>query len=279
MQALLLDGWLACVATALGALPAHVLHVAVGDARRATVIAIGGCVAAGLMVAASALLVVDAIDASTHIELLSFAGGACASVLSVRLLTAIAAAASVVGDADDATGKRRSGAAASVRSILLLAALATDALAEGVAMGVAARRDELDTEPGARRSLPLMALMLCAHNVPEGMAAASAWHASRAGNGGEPMRADGSATELIRSALLAMCTSLPQPVGGALALHFLRGASGALPWVQGVAAGALAYVAAVELLPHALPSVGRKAAYGTVLASALGAAALHELTG
>lgn len=277
MQALLLDSWLACLATALGALPAHALQAAVGDARRAAVIALGGCVAAGMMIGASALLVLDArADASTLFDLVAFAAGACASVCVVR---AIAWATTPDADSSAVAAKRaeRGGGAAAVRSALLLVALATDALAEGVAMGVAAHRDEMSADGATRRSLPLMALMLAVHNIPEGMAAASAWHASRA-EGGQLQRV-ASGTELLRSALLAMATSLPQPVGAVLAFHFLRAAAGALPVMQGVAAGSLAFVAAAELLPHATPTVGSKAAYGTALASALGAAALHELTG
>mmetsp|Transcript_18642 Transcript_18642/g.45992 ORF Transcript_18642/g.45992 Transcript_18642/m.45992 type:complete len:401 (-) Transcript_18642:240-1442(-) len=296
MHLVLLNGWLACFATGLGALPVHWLFnsstrddAVSQQVSGHAVVAAGNALAAGMMLGASALVVHEvAQEAMGPNAPLAFACGAFVSVAAVRLLAGANIGASDA-DNEDASTQVESGAslrksAGPGRSVVMLMAFCTDALAEGVAMGVAAHHDELSLsetnaptgDPSApirdqsgTSSLWLMTAVLIVHNVPEGMAAAAALMGSQ-----EERDRD----SVLRIALLAMATSVPQPVGAAFALACLRVAGSAVTVIQGAAAASLAWVAVMELIKDALDHISPPACAALVVSAVVGSVALHELT-
>lgn len=154
----------------------------------------------------------------------------------------------------------------------VMAAVALGALGIAWLGGVLGRL----TLPGARPGAPALAgeqhrvllivLAITLHNLPEGAAVGLSFMSGDTDLGWATMLGigiqnipEGMAVAAVlatlgwsrtRCALAALATGLIEPVGGALGVGMVWLASDALPWALGLSAGAMLYVALVEMLPH-----------------------------
>ena len=127
--------------------------------------------------------------------------------------------------------------------VLILGILTVHSFPEGVAVGVSFA--ELGFEGGMNVfgvAIPLLAVFMTIaisiHNIPEGTAIAI------------PMRAMGLSKWRMVGA--AVFSSLPQPIGAAMAFAFVTWAESFLPFGFGFAAGAMIYLVVTEFIPEAL---------------------------
>lgn len=127
--------------------------------------------------------------------------------------------------------------------VLILGILTVHSFPEGVAVGVSFA--ELGLDGGLSVvgfSVPLLAVFMTIaisiHNIPEGTAIAI------------PMRAMGLSNWRMVGA--AIFSSLPQPIGAAIAFVFVSWAEAFLPFGYGFAAGAMVYLVLTEFIPEAL---------------------------
>jgi hypothetical protein len=147
-------------------------------------------------------------------------------------------------------------AAATRRVLLIVAVMTLHSLAEGVGLGVS-------FGSGRASFGPFISAALAVHNVPEGLLIASQLLPR-----GVPAH---------RAALWCVLTSLPQPLMALPAFASVRTFAPLLALGLGFAAGAMSWVAAVELLPEACAEIGRTAALATAAAAAVVMAALQAL--
>jgi ZIP family zinc transporter len=140
--------------------------------------------------------------------------------------------------------------------VLILGVLTVHSFPEGVAVGVAFAEIGLasaDSLSVFGVSLPIlgvfMTVAISIHNIPEGVAISI------------PLEAMGVSD--WRKAWWAIFSSLPQPIGAAIAFAFVRIAIEFLPFGFGFAAGAMIYLVLTEFIPEGLdagadlPSRGR----------------------
>jgi ZIP family zinc transporter len=127
--------------------------------------------------------------------------------------------------------------------VLILGVLTVHSFPEGVAVGVSFA--ELGFEGGWQLfgfTVPLLAVFMTVaisiHNVPEGVAISI------------PLRSMGVSE--YRMVWWAVFSSLPQPLGAAIAFYFVRIAREFLPIGFGFAAGAMIYLVLSEFVPEAL---------------------------
>lgn len=213
-------GLLTCLTTGLGALPFFVCKV-----QNEAWLGAGNAMAAGMMIAASVDMAIEgasleASDGSSH----------ALSVLAAMLVGAVFVIASKLffeSYQQDMEVLNQHGIF-STKALLVIAVMAVHSIAEGVAIGVS-------FATGAPSHLGiLIAVSLAIHNIPEGFAVAM----SLVPHGCSPTRA----------ALWGIFTSSPQPVMAVLACVFVNHFAILLPLGLGFAAGAMLYVAIVELL-------------------------------
>lgn len=127
--------------------------------------------------------------------------------------------------------------------VLILGILTVHSFPEGVAVGVSFA--ELGFAGGMTVlgvAIPVLAVFMTVaisiHNIPEGTAIAI------------PMRAMGLSKWRMVGA--AVFSSLPQPIGAAIAFAFVTWAESFLPFGFGFAAGAMIYLVVTEFIPEAL---------------------------
>jgi len=127
--------------------------------------------------------------------------------------------------------------------VLILGILTVHSFPEGVAVGVSFA--EIGLEGGMNVfgvAIPILAVFMTVaisiHNIPEGTAIAI------------PMRAMGLSKWRMVGA--AVFSSLPQPIGAAIAFAFVTWAESFLPFGFGFAAGAMIYLVVTEFIPEAL---------------------------
>ena len=218
--------FLTAVATGLGALPFLFVR-AVGDAR----LGAANALAAGLMLAASAVLVWEGAREGPGLTALGALAGAAAVWLSQWAL----------GEGEDVSVGDMRGADAR-KAILIMGVMTAHSFAEGIGVGVSyGGGDELGLFVTAAIAL---------HNVPEGLAIAlvlvprgvSVWAAAG----------------------WAVVSSLPQPIVAVPAFLAVAAFAPLLPFGLGFAAGAMVLMAALELIPEAVEQTGagRAAAWG-----------------
>ena len=141
--------------------------------------------------------------------------------------------------------------------VLILGVLTVHSFPEGVAVGVAFAELGLDTGDAISIlgfSAPVlgifMTIAISIHNIPEGVAISI------------PLEAMGVSNP--RKVWWAVFSSLPQPIGAAIAFAFVTLATAFLPFGFGFAAGAMIYLVATEFIPEAreagahLPGRGRR---------------------
>lgn len=138
---------------------------------------------------------------------------------------------------------------------------------EGLAVGVAFAELDLTTGiPIFGMTVPVIAaamtITISIHNVPEGVAV------------GVPLAGEGVSPFWMFSA--AVFTSLPQPVGAVIAFAFVQLAEQFLGFGYGLAAGAMLYLVADDIVPEGLsvgsglPGGGRRHVGGGFLVGVLG---------
>ena len=127
--------------------------------------------------------------------------------------------------------------------VLIVGVLTIHSVPEGVAVGVAFAELGLEGDLViAGVAIPALAvfvsLAVSIVNVPEGLAIAI------------PMRTYGIGR--WQTVGWAVFSGLPQPIGAVLAYYFVTTATGLLPFGFGLAAGAMVYLVAHDMLPEAL---------------------------
>lgn len=207
------------LATGLGALP--LLYLREASART---LGIANAFAGGLMLAATQLLVVEGFDIAVDRTLLGLAGGGVGIWLIARFIHH--------GREPDIAELR----GASVRTaFLIIAVMTVHSAAEGIGVGVSF---------GGGESLGLLVTIAIAiHNIPEGLAISLA------------LIPHGST---VRGAAgWSIFSSLPQPLLAIPAFLFVASFAPVLPVGLGVAAGAMLWMVASELVPEALGRASR----------------------
>jgi ZIP family zinc transporter len=132
--------------------------------------------------------------------------------------------------------------------VLILGILTVHSFPEGVAVGVSFAELGLENAPTSNTiivaglTLPILAVFMTIaisiHNVPEGVAISI------------PLRSMGVSE--WRMVWWAVFSSLPQPIGAAMAYYFVTLAEQFLPIGFGFAAGAMIYLVVREFIPEAL---------------------------
>ena len=245
-------GLLTALATGLGALPFFLVE----DLSDRWNVALWG-LASGIMVAASVFgLVFEGLAEGTALRV---GAGVVAGVALV------AVAHDVVMDAE--IDPREYEEADFRKLVLILGVLTVHSFPEGVAVGVSfAELGLAGGIPILGVSVPLLAVFMTVaisiHNVPEGVAVSI------------PLRSMGVSPP--RMVWWAVFSSLPQPLGAAIAFVFVTYAQAFLPVGFGFAAGAMVYLVLTEFLPEALetganlPGGGKRELTAGVLAGVLG---------
>ncbi|HEX6116719.1 MAG TPA: ZIP family metal transporter [Solirubrobacterales bacterium] len=232
MLELLLIASLTCVATGLGVIPVLLL----GERAAAIRPALLGVAAGVMTVAAIAGLLLPALDEGTASEV---GLGALAGV------GFLAAARSWiehrgVGGPELAGATRRT-------AILVFAVLLVHSLPEGFAIGTA-----YASETAGLGLFVVVAIAI--QNIPEGTSVAI------------PMQASGDST--ARQFWAATATSIPQPIGAAIAFVLVEEITSLLPVSFGFAAGAMLALVAVELVPQGWRDDRRLTGVGTFVGAA-----------
>jgi zinc transporter, ZIP family len=219
------------LATGLGALPLLALR----DAST-HVVGVSNAVAGGLMLAATQLLLLEGGDLSVSHTAWGAAGGIVAIWLIARMVHA--------RDAPDVTGI----STASTRTVVLIIAVMTaHSAAEGIGVGV--------SFGGGEQLGLLVTIAIAIHNIPEGLAISLAMVPAGAS---------------VRSAAgWSIFSSLPQPLLAVPAFLFVELFEPALSYGLGVAAGAMLWMVAFELVPEALERAPRLHVAAGVLAGYL----------
>jgi zinc transporter ZupT len=201
------------LATGLGALP----FAAVRRPSR-TWLGISNAVAAGFMLAASAVLVWEGLDRGVAGTLVGAALGAVAIAVARRL----------IGSHEHLEVGALRGADAA-RAVMIVGVMTVHSFAEGVAVGVSF---------GGGDALGLfIAVAIAVHNIPEGLAISLVLVPRGASVGA--------------AAGWSVVSSLPQPLMALPAFAFVEVFNPVLPYGLGFAAGAMAWMVAAELLPEA----------------------------
>lgn len=219
------------VATGLGALPFLV--------RRhpgAASLGLANALAAGFMVGASAGLVLEGADIGVG----RTAAGAVAGWLGMAGLDAL-----VAGRGQLRFGELRGVDAA--RAMMIVGVMTVHSMAEGIGVGVS-------FGTGAAFGI-LIAVAIAVHNIPEGLAISLVLVPRGVSVG--------------RAAAWSVFSSLPQPLLAVPAFLFVSAFDSVLPAGLGFAAGAMAWLALVRLVPEALELVSRRRALAVSLAAAL----------
>ncbi len=227
-------GLITALATGLGALPFFLVED-IGD--RWNVVLWG--LASGIMVSASlfGLLFEGVANAGGRSDYLLILAGMGAGVVLV------VAGHEVVADIDIDPETYEE---ADVRKlVLILGVLTVHSFPEGVAVGVSFADLNIAGAEGVSllgATVPVLALFMTVaisiHNIPEGVAISI------------PLRAMGVSE--YRMVWWAVFSSLPQPIGAAIAFYFVRAAREFLPMGFGFAAGAMIYLVVTEFIPEAL---------------------------
>ena len=235
--------WMTCASTALGAAPFFLLSARPSPA----LLGVSNAGAAGMMLAASASLAWEGLqggggDGSAAggalPPLLGVAGGAAAGVGAILASKALLGAWGGAGAIFQGLG-----AADAKRALLLCLVMFAHSATEGVGIGVSFTAGDAHVRGGGGGGGGggglgrFVSLSLAIHNVPEGLATCLALVPS--------------GTPPLEAALWALGTSLSQPLLAVVSFAFVHAFAVLLAPGLGFAAGAMAWVAARELLPEA----------------------------
>ncbi len=217
------------VATGLGAGPflfaAHLARSWVGVAN---------ALAAGFMIAASALLFYE----GAHESFLRMAGGALVGVLFV------AWASRRLAGRKDVHFEALAGADAR-KALLLVGVMTVHSFAEGVGVGVSF---------GGSESLGLVtALAIAIHNIPEGLAIS--------------LVLIPGGVRVLHAAGWSVLSSLPQPLVALPAFAFVAFFDDLVPLGLGFAGGAMLWMVVAQVVPDALRASSRRAVVAALVGS------------
>jgi len=214
------------LATGLGALPFAVRWRV--DRRR---VAYGTALAAGLMLAASGMLLAETGPAEAWRTVIGFGAGAFAVWGAHRWLDGLGDIS--VADLHGADARK---------ALLIMGVMTAHSAAEGIGVGV--------SFAGAEHLGLTMTAVIALHNIPEGLAIALvlvprgiAW---------------------LPVAGWAVVSSLPQPLLAVPAFLATTAAAALLPAGLGFAAGAMAWLALRDMLPEAAEDLGHAASTGVL---------------
>ncbi|CAE7583877.1 unnamed protein product [Symbiodinium microadriaticum] len=225
-------GLLTCLTTGLGAVPflfVHPGHIGIWG------LSVANAVAAGMMLAASSGMLLEAHEHCGFLDWQIFAG-LLAGGLFIR------ASEGLHGDDEEEESEIAALHEALVerkqwrKAMLIFTVMFCHSAAEGIAVGVAFSR-RLNTEFGV-----YISLLLAVHNVPEGLAVALVL---------VPRGVSATLT-----ALIAILTSVPQPPLALAAFLFVEVFQWLLPLGLAFAAGAMVYVSLHELLVESVEQLG-----------------------
>jgi ZIP family zinc transporter len=227
------------VATGLGASPfLFVPHLA------RSWVGVANALAAGFMIAASALLFYE----GAHESFLRMAAGALVGVLFVAWASRRLAGRKGVHFEALAGADAR-------RALLLVGVMTVHSFAEGVGVGAAF---------GGGKSVGLVtALAIAIHNIPEGLAISLVLVPQGVG--------------VLRAAGWSVFSSLPQPLVAVPAFLFVAFFNGLVPLGLGFAGGAMLWMVAVEVIPDALHTSSRRSVAIALSASTVAMLALEAL--
>jgi zinc transporter ZupT len=220
------------VATGLGALPFALRH---GDLGRW--LGPANAIASGVMLGASASLLLEGLDRSSGRTAVGTACGAAFVLVAYRAM----------GDGDSLHLGALRGADAR-KALLIIGVMTAHSAAEGIGVGAAFG------DTGAFGLL--IAVAIAVQNIPEGLAISLVLIPRGA--------------KVATAAGWSIFSSLPQPLLAVPAYLFVEQVSGVLPVGLGFAAGAMIWMVGRELLPEALARGPR----GAVIADASVAFAL-----
>ena len=219
------------LATGLGALP----FLAVRHPSRSW-LGVSNGVAAGFMLAASAVLVWEAADR-----------GVVGTVVGATLgVAAIGVARGLIREHQHLEVGALRGADAA-KAVLIVGVMTVHSFAEGVAVGVSfGGGDELGF---------FIAVAIAVHNIPEGLAISLVLVPRGA--------------SVAAAAAWSIVSSVPQPLMALPAFAFVEAFDPLLPYGLGFAAGAMVWMVVAELLPEARENAPvRRVAAAVVLSSA-----------
>jgi len=208
------------LATGLGAAP----FLFVSRLARSAV-GVANAIAAGFMIAASALLFYEGAAANTS----RAAVGTIVGVLLVALVSRLLAALPAVRFEALAGADAR-------KALLLVGVMTVHSFAEGLGVGVSF---------GGSESLGLVtALAIAIHNIPEGLAIS--------------LVLVPRGVRVLHAAGWSVLTSLPQPLVALPAFAFVAFFDGLVPLGLGFAGGAMLWMVAVQVVPDALRASSRR---------------------
>jgi zinc transporter ZupT len=227
------------LATGLGAGPfLFVAHLA------RTWIGVANALAAGFMIAASALLFYE----GAHESFLRMAGGALVGALFV------AWASRRLAGRKDVHFETLAGADAR-RALLLVGVMTVHSFAEGIGVGAAF---------GGGESLGLVtAIAIAIHNIPEGLAISLVLVPQGVG--------------ALRAAGWSVFSSLPQPLVAVPAFLFVAFFDGLVPAGLGFAGGAMLWMVAAQVVPDAVRTSSRRSVALALAGSTVAMLALEAL--
>ncbi len=227
------------LATGLGAVPFAFARERVGGW-----LGPANAIASGVMLGASAGLLIEGGGRSVVRTLAGVAAGAAFVALAFR----------VVGD--DETRKIGSLRGVDARkAILIVVVMTVHSTAEGVGVGSAFG--------GGEGFGLLIAAAIALHNVPEGLAIS--------------LVLVPRGTRVRTAAWWSVFSSLPQPLMAVPAFLFVEAARGALPLGLGFAAGAMIWMVCFELVPDALSQSSRRSVLGITALSFAAMLAIQTL--
>lgn len=222
-------GWVTALSTGLGAIPAVVCR---GGSDWS--MGIASALAGGMMCAASLALLAEgnALEGDERWPMtpqqgvvLGVLSGAVFVALSEKVLDGFGDVKLGILDGVDAR-----------KAMLIVAVMAIHSFSEGIAIGVSFRGS------GPPQLGMMVTTTLAVHNVPEGFAVSV------------PLMSRGMST--LGSALWSIGTSIPQPLMAVVAFYFAELFVVIQPIGLGFAAGAMFWVAFVELFPEAYAACG-----------------------
>lgn len=221
-------GLVSAVTTGLGAIPFFVVE----DVDARWTVRLWGLASGIMLVASLGGLVTEGLARGTTMQV--GVGLACGAVLVVIADRALGSYEPEPEQYETATYREL---------LLILGVLTVHSFPEGVAVGVSyADLGLIGGVDIAGLSVPLLAVFMtvaiAVHNVPEGLALAI------------PLQALGVPN--WRLFWWGVFSSLPQPLGAALAFYFVRIAREFLAYGFGFAAGAMIYLVITEFVPEAL---------------------------
>ncbi len=229
------------LATGLGALPLVALREATDR-----VVGVSTAIAAGLMLAATQLLVSEGADLDPARTAIGMGAGAIMVWLLARSIHA--------HEDDHLVMRLRAGGLRSSNALLVVGVMTVHSAAEGIGVGVS-------FAGGGELGL-LVTAAIAVHNIPEGLAISLALVPS-----GSSVRA---------AAAWSIASSVPQALLAVPAFLFVEHVRAALPVGLGLAGGAMLWMVAFELIPDAARRVrgwpllaGLAAGYAAMLAFTL----------